>query len=52
MPNAISNTSPLLYLHRMEGLDLLKRLFSEVYVPEAVIFELACGFPKKFANVF
>jgi len=48
MPDAISNTSPLLYLHRIDGLDLLKRLFSEVHVPEAVIFELGEGRQKGY----
>ena len=42
MPDkAISNTSPLLYLHRCGGLAWLSRLFTLVRVPGAVAFELA-----------
>jgi hypothetical protein len=33
MPKAISNTSPLLYLHRIDVLDWLPMLFSEIWVP-------------------
>jgi len=37
---AISNTSPLLYLHRCGGLAWLPRLFTLVCVPGAVASEL------------
>jgi predicted nucleic acid-binding protein len=40
---AISNTSPLLYLYRIGGLMWLARLFTEVWVPDAVIAELEAG---------
>ena len=44
MPSsAISNTSPLLYLHRVGGLDWLPRLFSDLWVPRAVVDELRNG---------
>lgn len=43
MDIAISNTSPLLYLHRIGGLSWLRQLFSEVWVPDAVINELEMG---------
>jgi len=43
MPNAISNTSPLLYLHRIKALKLLPDLFGEVWIPGAVVFELQEG---------
>lgn len=32
MPEAISNTSPLLYLYRINALDWLPELFSEIQV--------------------
>jgi hypothetical protein len=32
MPEAISNTSPLLYLYRIEVLDWLPELFTEICV--------------------
>ncbi len=40
MPKAISNTSPLLYLHRIDVMDWLPELFSEIWVPTAVVDEL------------
>jgi predicted nucleic acid-binding protein len=43
MPEAISNTSPLLYLHRTGVLEWLPRLFSEIWVPGAVVRELKEG---------
>jgi hypothetical protein len=46
--NAISNTSPLLYLHRCGGLAWLPRLFTLVCVPGAVAFELAEGRSRGF----
>ena len=39
----VSNTSPLLYLGRIEQLHLLPALFAPVYVPEPVILELDAG---------
>ena len=41
--NAISNSSPLLYLHRIDALGWLSALFSEIWVPDAVREELAEG---------
>ncbi len=43
MPEVISNTSPLLYLYRIGALDWFPKLFSEVWVPKAVVAELANG---------
>jgi predicted nucleic acid-binding protein len=40
MPDAICNTSPLLYLYRIEAVSWLPRLFSEVWTPNAVVREL------------
>jgi predicted nucleic acid-binding protein len=48
MPDAISNTSPLLYLHRIDGLNLLRELFNGIYVPGAVVFELMEGRQKGY----
>jgi len=41
--NAISNTSPLLYLFRAGILDWLPKLFHEIWIPSAVIVELTAG---------
>ena len=48
MPEAISNTSPLLYLYRIGALDWLQELFTEVWVPEAVVMELREGRRKGY----
>jgi hypothetical protein len=39
----ISNTSPLLYLHQVHQLDLLRLLYGEVWIPHAVASELKAG---------
>jgi len=39
----ISNTSPLLYLHRTGYLSLLPGLYGEVVIPPAVLSELRAG---------
>lgn len=43
MAKAISNTSPLLYLYRIDALDWLPKLFTEIWTPSAVVLELEEG---------
>ena len=43
MPEAVSNTSPLLYLYRIGGIEWLPKLFDEVWIPAAVVGELKAG---------
>ena len=43
MPETISNTSPLLYLHQLGQLDLLRELYGRILVPVAVASELVEG---------
>lgn len=43
MAEAISNTSPLLYLHRIGALEWLAELFQDVWTPNAVLLELQEG---------
>ena len=43
MAEVISNTSPVLYLHRIGKLGWLRELFSAVWIPDAVIEELREG---------
>ena len=40
---AISNTSPLLYLHQTGRIDLLKRLHGKIDLAPAVLSELRAG---------
>lgn len=48
MLKAVSNTSPLLYLYRIGGIEWLPRLFDEVWTPEAVKNELQAGRNKGY----
>jgi|SRR5713226_5221978 len=48
MSDAISNTSPLLYLHRIGALEWLEGLFGEVWIPNAVALELKQGQQKGY----
>jgi predicted nucleic acid-binding protein len=43
VPEAISNTAPLLYLYRIGALDWLPQLFSQVWTAGAVAVELGEG---------
>jgi predicted nucleic acid-binding protein len=42
----ISNTSPLLYLYRVQAIDLLPKMFEGAWTPNAVIQELKAGSEK------
>ncbi|MDE0024116.1 MAG: hypothetical protein OXP69_06855 [Spirochaetaceae bacterium] len=44
----ISNTSPLLYLHRIEALDWLPELGEKVWIPQAVQDDLSEGMRKGY----
>lgn len=48
MAEAITNTSPLVYLHRIQALDWLPRLFQEVWTPPAVLTELNEGLRRGY----
>jgi len=48
MLKAVSNTSPLLYLYRIGGIEWLPKLFDEVWTPEAVKNELKAGRSKGY----
>ncbi len=43
MPSVISNTSPFLYLYRIEIIHLLPKIFDEIWMPDAVKDELVTG---------
>ena len=40
---AVSNTSPLLYLHQVGSLDVLRELYGRIRIPSAVRVELQAG---------
>ncbi|MEW6125639.1 MAG: DUF3368 domain-containing protein [Acidobacteriota bacterium] len=43
MPEAITNTSPLLYLYRIGAVNWLPQLFNEIWCPNAALNELLEG---------
>lgn len=49
MLEVISNTSPIFYLYRVGVLDWLPQLFSEIWIPTAVVAELSEGRRKGYA---
>ena len=48
MLEAISNTSPLLYLYRADVIHWLQELFGEVWTPQAVVAEIEEGHRKGY----
>ena len=40
---AVCDSSPLLYLYRADYIELLRKLFKEIYVPQAVVDEFMEG---------
>ena len=47
----VSNTSPLVFLHHVDCLDLLASCFGQVFVPEAVVTEFGKGQLPENINV-
>ena len=43
MPNPICNTSPLQYLHQINQIDLLPKIYGNIQIPQAVADEIAIG---------
>lgn len=48
MSEAITNTSPLVYLHRVQAIEWLPQLFSAIWTPAAVVEELNEGLEKGY----
>lgn len=46
----VCNTSPLLYLHQVNQLELLSLLYGQVLIPPAVRAELRRSFPVPFLS--
>ena len=47
MPKVVVNTTPLIALANIGKLDLLKQLYGEIYIPNAVLWEIKSQ-PAKF----
>lgn len=48
MREAITNTSPLVYLYRIQALGWLPKLFHEIWTPGAVVDELKEGLRRSY----
>ncbi len=48
MPEAITNTSPMLYLYRIGILEWLPQLCNDIWIPQAVVDELREGQRKGY----
>ena len=48
MAEVISNTSPLLYLYRVQAIDLLPTMFGGAWTPSTVVQELRAGREKGY----
>ncbi len=48
MPEAITNTSPMLYLYRIGVLEWLPQLCDDIWIPQAVVDELREGQRKGY----
>ena len=52
MPRVIVNSTPLIVLSNINQLDLLKKLYSEIYIPEAVFNEVTPLMNQLISNGF
>lgn len=48
MPKIVSNTTPLISLMKISQLEILKKIYSEIIIPEAVYKEVEAGKHKDF----
>ena len=48
MPRIVSNTTPIISLLKLNRLDLLQKLYSQIYIPTAVYKEIEAGKTKGY----
>lgn len=48
MPKIVSNTTPIISLLKIDRLDLLKQLYTQIHIPIAVYAEIEAGKAKVF----
>ena len=48
MPRIVSNTTPLISLMKISQIEILKKIYSEIVIPEAVYKEIEAGKHKEF----
>ena len=48
MLKVVSNTTPIIFLLKLNQLDLLRQLYTQIYIPIAVYDEIEAGKAKGF----
>lgn len=48
MPNIVSNTTPIISLLKLNRLELLQKLYKQIYIPSAVYKEIEAGSSKGY----
>lgn len=48
MPKIVSNTTPIISLLKLNRLDLLQKLYTQIYIPTAVFNEIEAGKTKGY----
>ncbi|MFW5701241.1 MAG: DUF3368 domain-containing protein [Cyclobacteriaceae bacterium] len=48
MPKVVSNTTPIISLLKLNRLDLLQKLYKQIYIPSAVYKEIEAGKAKGY----
>ncbi len=48
MPKVVSNTTPIISLLKLNRLDLLQKLYNQIYIPTAVYSEIEAGKAKGY----
>ena len=48
MPKIVSNTTPILSLLKLDKLELLQKLYQQIYIPAEVFKEIEAGRSKKY----
>ncbi|MFW5760082.1 MAG: DUF3368 domain-containing protein [Cyclobacteriaceae bacterium] len=48
MLKVVSNTTPIISLFKLNRLELLQKLYSQIYIPSAVYNEIEAGKSKKY----
>ena len=51
MPKVVVNTTPLIALANIGKLDLLKQLYGEIYIPNAVLWEIKSEPAKSMVRI-
>ncbi len=48
MPKIVSNTTPIISLLKLNRLELLQKIYKQIYIPTAVYKEIEAGKAKEY----